>query len=173
MQRLSSIKFRRPDIPGAIANQCLIVRLAIADAVRGHAFIVNAYLFSRFDIVIENHFAAAGDKRPANLDRRQPIRMKVSNKLIVKVHHEINREADYQALVSYRTGDVWAPKLDATEALNYVVAEFVDSIRQKRKPLTDGEAGLRVVRILEAAQQSIKEEGNFKLLGSNVSTSVA
>ena len=80
-----------------------------------------------------------------------------------------DREADYQTLVSYRTGDVWAPKLDATEALNHVVAEFLDSIRKKRKPLTDGEAGLRVVRILEAAQQSIKEEGNFKLLGTNVS----
>lgn len=80
-----------------------------------------------------------------------------------------DREADYQTLVSYRTGDVWAPKLGATEALNLVVAEFLDSIRKKRKPLTDGEAGLRVVRILEAAQQSIKEEGNFKLLGANVS----
>ena len=84
-----------------------------------------------------------------------------------------DREADYQTLVSYRTGDVWAPKLDAAEALNYVVAEFLDAIRCKRKPLTDGQAGLRVVRILEAAQQSIKEEGNFKLLGSNVSTTVA
>src|SRR5206468_7862041 len=35
-----------------------------------------------------------------------------------------DREADYQTLVSYRTGDVWAPKLDTTEALRYVVAEF-------------------------------------------------
>ncbi len=75
-----------------------------------------------------------------------------------------NREADYQTLISYRTGDVWAPKLDATEALHYVVAEFLDSIREGRKPLTDGEAGLRVVRILEAAQESIKESGNFKVL---------
>ena len=40
-----------------------------------------------------------------------------------------DREADYQTLVSYRTGDVWAPRLDATEALRYVVAEFLDSIR--------------------------------------------
>lgn len=77
-----------------------------------------------------------------------------------------DRQADYQTLVSYRTGDVWAPKLDATEALHHVVAEFLDSIRSRRRPLTDGEAGLRVVRILEAAQQSIKEGGNFKLLGA-------
>jgi predicted dehydrogenase len=77
-----------------------------------------------------------------------------------------DREADYQTLVSYRTGDVWAPKLDATEALRHVVGEFLNSIRERRKPLTDGEAGLRVVRILEAAQQSIKQGGQVRLLGS-------
>lgn len=70
-----------------------------------------------------------------------------------------DREAAYQTLVSYRTGDVWAPKLDTTEALRYVVAEFLDSINQGRKPLTDGYAGLRVVRLLEAAQQSMKNGG--------------
>src|SRR5437588_3427240 len=72
-----------------------------------------------------------------------------------------DREAAYQTLVSYRTGDVWAPKLDTTEALRYVVAEFLDSIRASRAPLTDGPAGLRVVRLLEAAQKSIKCGGQF------------
>src|SRR5437870_8004677 len=80
-----------------------------------------------------------------------------------------DREAEYQTLVSYRTGDVWAPKLDPTEALRYVTTEFLNSIRDARRPLTDGQAGLRVVRILEAAQQSIKEGGNFKLLRSAAS----
>src|SRR5216683_3857650 len=70
-----------------------------------------------------------------------------------------DREADYQTLISYRTGDVWAPKLDPTEALRFVVAEFLDSIRGGRRPLTDGDAGLRVVRVLEAAQQSMKNGG--------------
>jgi len=87
----------------------------------------------------------------------------------VTANRVTDREADYQTLVSYRTGDVWAPKLDSTEALRHVVAEFLDSIVSKRKPLTDGEVGLRVVRILEAAQQSIKEGGNFKLLRSAAS----
>src|SRR5882672_7755912 len=84
-----------------------------------------------------------------------------------------DREANYQTLVSYRTGDVWAPKIDATEALRYVVAEFLDSIRNARKPLTDGEAGLRVVRLLEAAQQSMKNGGQIKLLSSAVSAPAA
>src|SRR6266478_169787 len=77
-----------------------------------------------------------------------------------------DREVDYQTLVSYRTGDVWAPKLDSTEALRYVVAEFLDSVRTARRPLTDGAAGLRVVRLLEAAQQSIKNGGRVQLLSS-------
>ena len=75
-----------------------------------------------------------------------------------------DREAAYQTLVSYRTGDVWAPKLDSTEALRYVVAEFLDSIQAGRSPLTDGQAGLRVVRLLEAAQKSIKCSGQFMTL---------
>lgn len=70
-----------------------------------------------------------------------------------------DREAAYRTLVSYRTGDVWVPKLDSTEALTYVCEEFLSSIREARQPLTDGHAGLRVVRLLEAAQQSIKEGG--------------
>lgn len=70
-----------------------------------------------------------------------------------------DREAAYQTLVSYRTGDVWAPKLDSTEALRYVAAEFIEAIRLGRQPLTDGAAGLRVVRLLSAAQQSIKNGG--------------
>ncbi|MDX6384726.1 MAG: hypothetical protein QOK48_2299 [Blastocatellia bacterium] len=77
-----------------------------------------------------------------------------------------DREADYQTLVSYRTGDVWAPKLDSTEALRHVVAEFLGSIREGRPPLTDGQAGLRVVRLLEAAQQSIKAGGQIQFVGN-------
>jgi len=76
-----------------------------------------------------------------------------------------SRESDYQTLVSYRTGDVWAPKLDSTEALRYVVAEFLDSIRESRPSLTDGYAGLRVVRLLEAAQRSMRNGGQAIVLG--------
>jgi predicted dehydrogenase len=78
-----------------------------------------------------------------------------------------DREADYQTLVSYRTGDVWAPKLDSTEALRHVVAEFLESIRDGRQPLTDGYAGLRVIRLLEAAQQSMKNGGQAVILSDS------
>ena len=67
----------------------------------------------------------------------------------------------YQMLVGYRTGDMWSPKLDMTEALQTEALHFVDCIQQGKRPITDGEAGLRVVRILEAATQSIKQQGRL------------
>lgn len=84
-----------------------------------------------------------------------------------------DREAAYQTLVSYRTGDVWAPKLDSTEALRYVVAEFLAAIREGRNSLTDGQAGLRVVRLLEAAQRSMKNGGMAVMLGNSAQTAPA
>ena len=71
----------------------------------------------------------------------------------------LDKEAAYNTLVSYRTGDVWVPKLDGTEALHYVCVEFLSAIAEQRPPLTDGHAGLRVVRLLEAAQRSIEQGG--------------
>jgi predicted dehydrogenase len=79
---------------------------------------------------------------------------------------EDEKEAAYRTLVSYRTGDVWVPKLDSTEALRHVCAEFLDSIAQRRRPLTDGAAGLRVVRLLEAAQQSVGDGGRLVRLAA-------
>ena len=70
-----------------------------------------------------------------------------------------DKEKVYSALVEYRTGDMRAPKLESTEALKLVAKEFVDSISQKRRPLTSGEDGLHVVRILEAADKSLKQSG--------------
>jgi predicted dehydrogenase len=78
-----------------------------------------------------------------------------------RVETDADKEAAYRTLVSYRTGDVWVPKLDSTEALAHVTAEFLDAIRERRRPLTDGAAGLRVVRLLEAAQQSINQGGRL------------
>ena len=64
-----------------------------------------------------------------------------------------------EALIDYRLGDMWAPRLDTTEALHLVAREFVDCITTKRRPVTDGVAGLNVVRILEASEMSIKRRG--------------
>ncbi len=62
-------------------------------------------------------------------------------------------------LISYRTGDVWSPHVEQAEPLQNVAAHFAECVRSGERPLTDGRAGLRVVRILDAAQRSIKAQG--------------
>jgi len=75
------------------------------------------------------------------------------------VSYSDKKEDVYQMLVQYRSGDMLAPKLEPSEALKLVSKEFTDSINENRKPLTDGVAGLRVVKLLESANESIKQKG--------------
>jgi predicted dehydrogenase len=63
------------------------------------------------------------------------------------------------ATVSYRLGDTWSPALPEREALGAMAAEFAESIRDRRPPRTDGEAGLRVLSVLEAASKSLAASG--------------
>lgn len=68
-------------------------------------------------------------------------------------------EGVHNARVSYRLGDMWAPRIDHTEALQLMVAEFTDCIQTGRRSITDGVSGLNVVKILEASEMSIKHRG--------------
>jgi len=68
-------------------------------------------------------------------------------------------DARYQVLVGYRAGDMWAPQIEVTEALQTEAIHFLDCITHQRHSLTDGEAGLRIVRILEAATRSMACRG--------------
>jgi len=70
-----------------------------------------------------------------------------------------DKRAVYRSLVQYRVGDMHAPAIENTEALKLAVDHFIDCIKNKKRPITDGEAGLRVIRILEAADKSIKKGG--------------
>ena len=70
-----------------------------------------------------------------------------------------NGEAVYRQLVSYRTGDMWAPKVEQVEALKAEAAYFIECITQNKDPFNGGEAGLRIVRILEAADKSLSQKG--------------
>ncbi|HEX8709494.1 MAG TPA: Gfo/Idh/MocA family oxidoreductase [Pyrinomonadaceae bacterium] len=104
----------------------------------------------------------AGSRRMIVYDDIEPtekIRVYDKGVMVTRSEEAADKEAAYQTLVSYRTGDVWVPKLDSTEALHYVCGEFLAAIAERRPPLTDGHAGLRVVRLLEAAQQSISQRG--------------
>jgi len=65
----------------------------------------------------------------------------------------------YEMRVGYRTGDMWAPRLESTEALRVEGEHFVDCIENGKTPLTDGSLGLRVVELIEAATRSMNERG--------------
>jgi predicted dehydrogenase len=69
--------------------------------------------------------------------------------------------AVYELLVSYRSGDMWAPKLDQTEGLRTEAIHFIDCIENANCPQTDGAAGLRIVRLLEAAEKSLASRGQL------------
>ena len=73
--------------------------------------------------------------------------------------HMTSREGLYELLVSYRTGDMWAPKIEPTEALKVELGYFVECIENDLTPFNDGLAGLRVVRMLHAAEASLKRKG--------------
>lgn len=68
-------------------------------------------------------------------------------------------EQIYQLLVGYRSGDILAPQLELSEALQVEVAHFIDCIHTGQKPLSDGVAGLQIVQILEGAQRSMQQQG--------------
>jgi predicted dehydrogenase len=75
-----------------------------------------------------------------------------------------NREGVYDLLVNYRSGDMWAPQLEQVEALRQEMAYFVECITENKVPFNDGCAGLRVVKMLEAASESLGKRGSLVYL---------
>ncbi len=72
-----------------------------------------------------------------------------------------NGDGVYQLLVSYRSGDMWAPRVEQIEALRAEAAYFTDCVMNNKKPFNDGEAGLHVVKMLEAADRSLEQKGRI------------
>lgn len=83
-------------------------------------------------------------------------KIKVYDKGIIVSEAE---NAIYQRHVGYRTGDMWAPRLDNIEALRIETEHFTTCIQTGQTPHSDGQAGLRVVRILAAASRSMANQG--------------
>lgn len=108
------------------------------------------------------HFIVGGSKKSIVYNDLEPgEKLKVYDRGIT-----INQDPEQRrgVMVGYRTGDVWSPHLDSAEPLQTMVRHFAECIREQKTPLTDGEAGLRVVRILDAAQRSIKAQGGRVVL---------
>jgi predicted dehydrogenase len=73
-------------------------------------------------------------------------------------------EGVYSMFVNYRSGDMWAPRLQQVEALRSEMSYFVDCITSGQDPFNDGCSGLRVVKMLEAASQSLRKKGSLVYL---------
>jgi predicted dehydrogenase len=103
------------------------------------------------------HFILGGSRKSIVYNDLESVeKIKVYDSGVTISH---NPEARRQILVDYRTGDVWSPHISGGEPLQAMVRHFAECVQEGKRPLTDGETGLRIVRILEAAQRSIKAQG--------------
>src|SRR5262245_7939031 len=129
-----------------------------------------AYITVRFDGSLIAHFhvnwlapvkirrtVIGGSKKMIVYDDLDPSdRVKIYDK---GVSVNADRAERDRMLIDYRAGDMFAPKIDKTEPLHAVCAQFAECALTGKRPETDGAAGLRIVRLLEAAQQSIARDG--------------
>jgi predicted dehydrogenase len=98
-----------------------------------------------------------GSSKMILYDDNQPSeKIKVYDKG-VEVYH--TKEEIYRLKVQYRVGDMYAPKLDDLEALAFETDHFADCIKNSKAPISDGKAGLEVVKILEASKKSLENNG--------------
>ncbi len=99
-----------------------------------------------------------GTKQMIVYDDMEPSeKVKIYDKGIVVKKGDI--DSIYKTIIDYRTGDMVAPKLVHREALNSEAQHFLSCVENRAKPIADGMAGLRVVRLLEAAQASLRQGG--------------
>ena len=102
-----------------------------------------------------------GDRQMIVYDDLEPSeKVKVYDKgITVTTRPGEGMEGAYDLLVGYRAGDVLAPQLSLAEALRIETQHFVECVSTGRTPLTDGASGLRVIRVLEAADRSLADHG--------------
>src|SRR3989338_1286464 len=96
-------------------------------------------------------------------DTLQDDKIKIYDKGVTIQKNSIPRQPYYdtyeQWVLTYRAGEVLAPKIENKEPLNVMANHFIDCIKKNKKPLTDGHSGLMVVRVIEAMQKSLKNDG--------------
>jgi predicted dehydrogenase len=103
------------------------------------------------------HFMVGGSRRSVLYNDLDPSeRLKVYDRGIDVAQDPEGRR---QVLISYRSGDVLSPRLENVEPLRGLVEHFADCVEGKAESVSSGEQGLRIVRILEAAQESLREGG--------------
>jgi predicted dehydrogenase len=119
-------------------------------------------------------FTIVGEKRMAMFDDMEPVeKLKVYDK---GIDPKEGAFVDFAGALTVRLGDVTAPELEKAEPLRLECRHFVDCVRSRTAPLTDGADGLRVVKVLAAAQASLGRHGapvRLDSLGANARTPAA
>lgn len=147
------------------------IRVSAIGANHFNGFDDMAYITAQFNENLIAHFHVnwlspvkirriliGGSKHMVVYDDMQPSeKVRVYDKGI-----EINTEESiYNALVQYRIGDMFAPRIDEKEALNLMVEDFIDAINENRDTISDAKFGVDVIRVLEAAEISLKNAGKY------------
>ena len=97
-----------------------------------------------------------GDKKMVVFNDMEPTE---KIRIYDTAHTVSSDEEKQRVLVDYRIGDVFMPKLEMKEALGGMARDFINAITTGSKPIASYESGINTIRILEAAQISIKEQG--------------
>jgi predicted dehydrogenase len=107
-----------------------------------------------------------GSKRMMIYDDMEPSeKLKVYDKGVL-ISQDTSPETQYEWMISYRSGDMHSPQLDTREALAVETDNIIQAVKGKDRLVVDGVAGWRVVRILDAAQQSMDQQGARVLVSS-------
>ena len=78
----------------------------------------------------------------------------------IKVYDKgITVQDEAKLRITYRSGDVWCPRVEPGEALQVEAQHFLECIQLKKRPITDGAVGLRIVKMIEAADRSLRSHG--------------
>jgi predicted dehydrogenase len=105
-------------------------------------------------------FVIGGSRRMLVWDDLNPTqRISVYDKGVDKIDGPLESDERRAKMISYRSGELVSPALAEAEALQNAVVEFAAVIRERRAPMTDGQAGLRVLRLLAAASRSLEAGG--------------
>src|SRR2546425_746074 len=117
----------------------------------------------KLKIMVDHTFLFTGAVRKIRDEKKMLVWNDVEADEKVKVYDKgvqmNNGHGLYELLVSYRAGDMWAPRVEQAEALKVELNHFVECVTKGHTPFNDGAAGLRVVKLLEAADRSLKERG--------------
>jgi predicted dehydrogenase len=122
-----------------------------------HGIIAHIHVNWLAPVKVRRTLIAGGEQMVVYDDLEPSEKVKLYNKGVTLNNNASN--GDYEMLVGYRTGDMWAPKLNTTEALYTEASHFLECIENNKESITSGEVGLRVVQILEAANRSMKQQG--------------